>query len=172
MMNSAAIAFCMALFASVAGGATVEILTEGWTGSGVRKKWNFRELDATPPSSGARFKPESRINSPIWPEAIVLSAAVVLACSTNAPTRFLQLKFLYDDDKANHPMKFDAVTVADTPETQMIYANPTRNARGIELTMSAGDTGAWSVRKISLAYGGSLAGSRTNPPQGFALLIQ
>lgn len=163
---------CMALFASVAGGSTVEISTDGWTGSGARKKWSFRELDATSPGSAARFKSDSRINSPIWPEAIVLSAAVLLACSTNAPTRFLQIKFLYDDEKPIRPVKFDAVTLANTPETQMIYANPTRNARGIELTMSAGDTGAWSVRKISLAYGGSLAGSRTNPPQGFAVSVR
>ena len=69
-------------------------------------------------------------------------------------------------------MRFDAVTVADTPETQMIYADPTRNARGIELSLSDGDIGDWCVSKISLACSGSLAGSRTNPPQGFALLIQ
>lgn len=172
MMNSAAIALCLALFASVAGGATVEILTEGWTGSGARKKWSFRELDATSPGNAARFKSDSRINSPIWPEAIVLSAAVLLACSTNAPTRWLQIKFLYEDKKPIRPVKFDAITVADSPETQMIYADQTRSARGIELTLSDGDIGEWRVSKISLACSGSLAGSRTNPPQGFALIIQ
>ena len=162
----------LALFAAAAGGATVEISTEGWTGSGVRKKWSFRELDATSPGGAARFKPGSRINSPIWPEAVVLCAAVTLACSTNAPARWLQIKFLYEDKKPIRPVKFDAITVADSPETQMIYADQTRSARGIELTMSDGDIGEWSVSKISLACSGSLAGSRTNPPQGFALIIQ
>lgn len=166
-MNSAAIALCLALFASVAGGATVEISTDGWTGSGKTNGWTFANLGTDGAMTTGSF-----INSPIWPEAIVLCAAVTLACSTNAPTRFLQIKFLYDDENPIKPVKFDAVTLANTPETQMIYADPTRNARGIELSMSAGDTGAWSVRKISLAYGGSLAGSRTNPPQGFAVSVR
>ena len=166
-MKSAVIALCSICFAAAADGATVEISTDGWTGSGNTNGWKFANLGTDGAMTTGSF-----INSPIWPEAIVLCAAVTLACSTNAPTRFLQIKFLYDDENPIKPVKFDAVTLADTPETQMIYADPTRSARGIELTLSAGDTGAWSVRKISLAYGGSLAGSRTNPPQGFAVSVR
>ena len=171
-MKCAAIALCVASFAAVAGGATVEVLTEGWTGSGVRKKWSFRALDATLPCGAARFTGGSRISSPIWPEAVVLCAAVTLACSTNTPTRWLRIRFLYEDDKPIRLEKFDAPAEADRLETQMVYADPDRVARGIELTVSEGDVGEWSVSKISLVCNGSLAKAHTNPPQGLAVLIR
>ena len=97
MMNSAAIALCMALFASVAGGATVEILTEGWTGSGNTNGWKFANLG----SDGA-MGAESFIESPKWTDADILSAMVSVRCSTNQPDRIPQITFCYDEVAA-HP---------------------------------------------------------------------
>ena len=169
-MKKAFLALCVSIAAAVAGGETVEISTSGWCGSGTRQKWSFHELGQT--AGAAELKTGAWINSPRWPEANVLSAAVTLACSTNEPTRFLQIKFLYDDGKPVGPVKFDAVARAGTFETQVIDANPARVARGIALTVPEGGDGDWSVRGISLAYAGSLANAATCPPRGLLLSIR
>ena len=156
--------------AAVARGETIEISTSGWCGSGTRQKWSFHGLGQT--TGAAELKTGAWINSPRWPEANVLSAAVTLACSTNEPTRFLQVKFLYDDGKPVGPVKFDAVARAGTFETQVIDVNPARVARGIALTVPEDGDGDWSVRGISLAYAGSLANAATCPPRGHLLSIR
>ena len=156
--------------AAVARGETIEISTSGWCGSGTRQKWSFHGLGQT--AGAAEFKTGAWINSPRWPEANVLSAAVTLACSTNEPTRFLQVKFLYDDGKPVGPVKFDAVARAGTFETQVIDVNPARVARGIALTVPEDGDGDWSVRGISLAYAGSLANAATCLPRGLLLSIR
>ena len=43
-MQSPVSFLCTILFAAAAGGATVEILTEGWTGSGNTNAWKFANL--------------------------------------------------------------------------------------------------------------------------------
>lgn len=156
--------------AAVASGETIEISTSGWCGSGTRQKWSFHGLGQT--AGAAELKTGAWINSPRWPEANVLSAAVTLACSTNEPTRFLQVKFLYDDGKPVGPVKFDAVARAGTFETQVIDANPARVARGIALTVPEDGDGDWSVRGISLAYAGSLANAATCLPRVLLLSIR
>ena len=169
-MKKAFLALCASIFAAAASGETVEISTSGWCGSGTRRKWSFRGL--SPTAGAAELTAGSQICSPWWPEANVLSATVTLACSTNEPTRFLQIKFLYDDGKPVGPVKFDAVARAGTFETQVIDANPARVARGIALTVPEDGDGDWCVRGISLAYAGSLANAATCPPRGLLLSIR
>ena len=43
-MKRAITTLCLILFAAVASGATVEISTCGWTGSGVTNGWSFANL--------------------------------------------------------------------------------------------------------------------------------
>ena len=43
-MKRAITILCLALFAAATDGATVEISTEGWTGSGITNGWSFANL--------------------------------------------------------------------------------------------------------------------------------
>ena len=151
MMNSAAIAFCMALFASVAGGATVEISTEGWTGSGVTNGWKFANLG----TDGA-MDAESYIESPKWTDADILSAMVNVRCSTNQPDRIPQITFCYDDALTAKMIRLNPVAKEGRWESQAFDTNPDRHAKGLRLALAETGTAVWIVHSIVLDYEGSL----------------
>ena len=161
----------MALLATVADGATVEISTEGWTGSGNTNGWRFANLGEPLANGAARLGYGAWIASPRWPKASVLSATVAVECSTNAPDRFLQIAFLYDDGQPVKPIRFSAVSRADTTEIQTYDANPSRSARGIRLSSGDGSCGDWGISEIALIAKGELTADAPMSPS-LALIIR
>ena len=170
-MKSSISFLCLALFAAVAGGATVEISTSGWSGSGITNGWRFANLGEPLADGAARLGNGAWIASPRWPKASVLSATVAVECSTNAPDRFLQIAFLYDDGQPVKPIRFSAVSRADTTEIQTYDANPSRSARGIRLSYGDGSCGDWGISEIALIAKGELAADAPMSP-GLALIIR
>ena len=164
-MNSAVIALGMALFAAAAGGATVEILTEGWTGSGNTNGWKFANLG----SDGA-MDAGSYIESPKWTDADILSAMVNVRCSTNQPDRIPQITFCYDDSQTARAIRLNPVTKEGCWESQAFDANPDRHAKGLLLALAETGTTVWIVRSIVLDYEGSLA--RADPSPGFIIFLK
>ena len=79
-MKRAITTLCLILFAAVASGATVEVSTEGWTGSGVTNGWTFANLGEPFAAGAARLGDGAWIASPTWPRASVLSATVTVEC--------------------------------------------------------------------------------------------
>ena len=150
-MNSAAIALCLALFAAAAGGATVEILTEGWTGSGVTNSWKFANL-GTDGAMGAG----SSIESPKWTDADIISAMVIVRCSTNQPDRTPRITFCYDDALTARAIRLNPVAKEGRWESQAFDTNPDRHAKGLRLALAETGTAVWIVRSIVLDYEGSL----------------
>ena len=171
MMNSAAIAFCMVLFAAATDGATVEVSTEGWTDSGVINGWSFANLGEPFADGAAKMGDGTWIASPTWPRASVLSATVTVECSTNAPDRFPQITFLYDDGQPAKPIRFSTVSRADTAEVQTYDANPSRSARGIKISSGTGTCGDWGIFKMALHAKGELAVDSPKSP-GLILIIR
>ena len=170
-MKRAITILCMALFAAVASGATVEISTEGWTGSGVTNGWSFANLGEPFADGAARLGDGAWIASPRWPRASVLSATVTVECSTNAPDRFPQITFLYDDGQPAKPIRFSAVSRADTAEVQTYDANPSRSARGIKISSGTGTCGDWGIFEMALHAKGELAVDSPKSP-GLILIIR
>lgn len=150
-MRCAAIAFCMALFAAAAGGATVEILTEGWLGSGNTNGWKFANLGSDGAMGAGSF-----IESPKWTDADILSAMVNVRCSTNQPDRIPQITFCYDDSQTARAIRLNPVTKEDRWERQAFDTNPDRHAKGLRLALAGTGTAVWIVRSIVLDYEGSL----------------
>lgn len=150
-MNSAAIALCLALFASVAGGATVEISTEGWTGSGNTNGWKFANLGSDGAMGAGSF-----IESPRWTDADILSAMVNVRCSTNQPDRIPQITFCYDDSQTARAIRLNPVTKEVRLDSQAFDTNPDRHAKGLRLALAETGTAVWIVRSIVLDYEGSL----------------
>ena len=167
MMNSAAIAFCMALFAAVAGGATVEISTEGWTGCGNTNGWKFANL-----GSGGAMGAGSFFQSPKWTDADILSAMVRVRCSTNQPDRTPKITFFYDDALTTKAIRLNPVTKDGRWESQAFDTNPSRHARGLRLALAETGTAIWNVRSIVLDYEGSLDSIEPDPAPGFVIFIK
>ena len=84
-----------------------------WTGDGEFMSWRWKKLGEAFEDGAARFAAESRIVSPTWTELDVLGAEVALRCSTNAPSRFLQVSFLRNGKVGSGPIRFEAIAVAD-----------------------------------------------------------
>ena len=166
-MKSAALALCMALFAAVAGGATVEILTEGWTGNGNTNGWKFANLGADG-TMGA----ESFIESPKWTGADILSAMVNGRCSTNQPDRTPKITFFYDDALTTKPIRLNPVAAGGSWERQAFDTNPSRHARGLRLALAETGTAIWNVHSIVLDYEGSLDSVEPDPAPGFVIFLQ
>ena len=170
-MKRAITTLCLILFAAVASGATVEISTSGWTGSGVTNGWSFANLGEPFADGAAKMGDGAWIASPRWPRASVLSATVTVECSTNAPDRFPQITFLYDDGQPAKPIRFSAVSRADTAEVQTYDANPSRSARGIKISSGTGTCGDWGISEIALIAKGELTADAPMSP-GLALIIR
>ena len=163
-MKTAFIVLCLACFVAAADGATVEISTSAWTGSGVTNGWRFANLG----EDGA-MDAGSSIESPEWTKADILSAMLSVRCSTNQPDRIPQITFCYDDALTAKAIRLNPVTKEGRWECQAFDANPDRRAKGIRLELAENGTAVWTVRSIVLDYEGSL--TTPNPFSGFAILI-
>ena len=164
-MKKAVIALCVASFAAAAGGATVEILTEGWTGSGVTNDWKFANLGSDGAMGAGSF-----IESPKWTDADILSAMVNVRCSTNQPDRIPQITFCYDDALTARAIRLNPVTKEGRWESQAFDTDPNRHAKGLRLAFAETGTAVWIVHSIVLDYEGSLA--RTDHVPGFVIFIK
>ena len=166
-MKSAVIALCSICFASVAGGATVEILTEGWTGSGVTNGWKFANI-----GTGGAMGAGSFFQSPKWTDADILSAMVSVRCSTNQPDRIPQLTFCYDDALTAKAIRLNPVAKEGRWESQAFDTNPDRHAKGLRLELAETGTAVWFVRSIVLDYEGSLETFEPDHVPGFVIFIK
>ena len=128
----------------------VQMATLRWTVDGEFRSWRWEKLCEPFEDGAARFAAESRIVSPTWAELDVLGAEVALRCSTNTPSRFLQISFLRDGKVASEPIRFEAVAVANTRETQTLAVSRAKHANGIALSLSSGEVGDWGVYEVRL----------------------
>ena len=121
-----------------------------WSGDGEFMSWRWEKLGEAFEDGAARFAAESRIVSPRWAELDVLGAEVALRCSTNAPSRFLQMSFLRDGKVVSGPIRFEAVAVADKRESQSLAVSRAKHANGIALSLSSSEVGDWGVYEVRL----------------------
>ena len=80
----------------------------------------------------------------------MLGAEVALKCSTNLPSRFLQVSFLWDGKVVSWPIRFEAVFAANTREAQSLVVSRAKHANGIALSLSSGEVGNWGVYEVRL----------------------
>ena len=166
-MKSPVSFLCTVLFAAAAGGATVEILTEGWTGSGNTNGWKFANLGSDGAMGAGSF-----IESPKWTDADILSAMVYVRCSTNQPDRTPKITFCYDDALTAKAIRLNPVTKEGRWESQAFDTNPDRHAKGLRLALAENGTAVWTVRSIVLDYEGSLETMKPDHVPGFVISIK
>ena len=128
----------------------VQMATLRWSGDGEFMSWRWENLGEPFEDGAAQFAAESRIVSPTWAELDVLGAEVALRCSTNAPSRFLQVSFLRDGKVVSGQIRLEAVAVADARESQMLAVSRAKHANGIALSLSSGEVGDWGVYEVRL----------------------
>ena len=158
---------CLAvvLMAAAAFGAKeTRIVLEGGGWSGATNGWTFAGIGADGAMGAGSF-----IESPRWPKAEILTATITLSCSTNQPNRFVVITFLYDDDLPTRAIRVGAVERADCREEQSFDASSDRVARGIRLTLSAGEVGVWRIAGVAIDYDGELDLPRVG--RGFKIFI-
>ena len=139
-------------------------------GDGNFMGWRWEKLGEAFEDGAARFAAESRIVSPTWTELDVLGAEVALRCSTNRPSRFLQVSFLRDGKVVSGPIRFEAVFAANTREAQTLAVSRAKHANGIALSLSSGEVGDWGVYEVRL----TTAPTTYVPPpkKGFMIIIR
>ena len=142
----------LCFFAAVGFGAEppVQMATLRWSGDGEFMSWRWEKLGEPFEDGAAQFAVESRIVSPTWAELDVLGAEVALRCSTNMPSRFLQVSFLRDGKVVSGPIRFEAVFAANTREAQSLAVSRAKHANGIALSLSSGEVGDWGVYEVRL----------------------
>ena len=157
-----------------------------WSGDGEFMSWRWKKLGEAFGDGAARFAADSRIVSPTWAELDVLGAEVALCCSTNAPSRFLQVSFLRDGKVVSGQIRLEAVAVADARESQMLAVSRAKHANGIALSLSPGEVGDWGVYEVQLTTAPTTyvpppetpvepPSEPTEPPKkqpGFAIIIK
>ena len=154
------VAICAAAFGAKE--SRIVVSGEGW--SGATNGWTFAGIGADGAMGAGSF-----IESPRWPKAEILTATITLCCSTNQPNRFVEITFLYDDELPTRAIRVGAVERAGWGESQSFDANPDRIARGVRLTLSAGDVGDWRIGGVAIDYEGEL--KLPHPERGFKILI-
>ena len=97
---------CLIAAAAWGSAPSVQMATLRWSGDGEFMGWRWEKLGEPFEDGAARFAAESRIVSPMWAELDVLGAEVALRCSTNTPSRFLQVSFLRDGQVVSGPIRF------------------------------------------------------------------
>ena len=146
-----------------------QMATLQWSGDGEFMSWRWEKLGEAFEDGAARFAADSRIVSPRWAELDVLGAEVTLRCSTNAPSRFLQVSFLRDGKAVSGPIRFEAVAVADARESQMLAVSRAKHANGIALSLSPGEVGDWGVYEVQLTTAPT---TYVPPKKGFMVTIK
>ena len=161
----------LCFFAAVGFGAEtpVQMATLRWSGDGEVRSWRWEKLGEAFEDGAARFAAESRIVSPTWAELDVLGAEVALRCSTNAPSRFLQVSFLRDGKVVSGPIRFEAVFAANSRESQSLAVSRAKHANGIVLSLSGGEVGDWGVYEVHLTTEPT---TYVPPKKGFMVIIK
>ena len=124
-MKTAFIFLCLACFAAAAGGATVEVSTEGWAGSGV-------------------------IESTVLTNMTVFAADIRVKCSSATPERLLQVVFLRGNAVVCTNVIRD-VFRADRPETQHIEVDRALRANAVRLSLSGKGSDTWDILSVALS---------------------
>ena len=124
-MKSVVIALCSICFAAAAGGATVEVSTEGWSDSGV-------------------------IESPVLTNRTIFAADIRVKCSSATPERLLQVVFLRDNAAVCTNVIRD-VFRADRLETQHIEVDRALRANAVRLSLSGKGTDTWDILSVALS---------------------
>ena len=145
----------LALFAAAAGGATVEISTEGWTDSGCTNGWRFANLGADGTTDTGRV-----IESPRFDQQAIVELTVMLQCSSVTPASRMSYVLLRNGKAVSAQKPFSTVAFADRPERQSFAVRPELRANAVRIFCADG----WSVASVSIL-------TRASPSPGFALLI-
>ena len=153
-------------------GFSEEVATLRWSGDGEVRSWRWEKLGEAFEDGAARFAAESRIVSPTWAESDVPGAEVALRCSTNAPSRFLQVSFLRDDEVVSGPIRFEAVFAANSRESQSLAVSRAKHANGIALSLSSGEVGDWGVYEVRLTTEPTTYRNMSPPKKGFMVIIK
>ena len=133
----------LALFAAAAGGATVEVSTEGWTGTGV-------------------------IESTVLTNMTVFAADIRVKCSCATPERMLQVVFLRDNAAVCTNVVRD-VFRADQPETQHIEVDRALRANAVRLSLSGKGTDTWDILSVALSC--AVVEPRPEKKPGFRITV-
>ena len=127
---------CLIAAAAWGSAPPAQMVTLRWTGDGEFMSWRWKKLGEAFEDGAARFAAESRIGSPRWAELDVLGAEVALRCSTNMPSRFLQVGFLRDGKVVSGPIRFEAVFAANSRESQSLAVSQAKHANGGQVGLS------------------------------------
>ena len=160
---------CLTAAAGFCAETPTQMATLRWTGDGEFMNWHWEKLGEAFEDGAARFAAESRIVSPTWAELDVLGAEVALRCSTNTPSRFLQMSFLRDGKVVSGPIRFEAVFAANTREAQSLAVSRAKHANGIALSLSSGEVGDWGVYAVRLT---TTPTTYVPPKKGFMVIIR
>ena len=154
---------CLALLATVADGATVEVSTDGWTGCGNTNGWTFASL-----GTNGTMTTESFIESPVLTNMTVFAADIRLKCSSAAPERLLQVVFLRDS-AAVCTNVIRNVFRPDRPETQHLEVDRSLRANAVRLSLSGLGTDDWDILSVALTC--AVAEPRPERKHGFRITI-
>ena len=173
-MKRAITILCMALFAAVASGATVEISTCGWTGSGVTNGWSFANLGEPFADGAAKMGDGAWIASPTWPEIDILSVTICYECPVTTPDRSPQVTLLRDGATVDGPIELGLPFFANRAERTTIRAQQETQANGIVLDLPGDGLSCWGILSVVLA---TVPTSRPKPPRrengrGFAVVVR
>lgn len=142
-MKSSISFLCLALFAAVASGATVEVSTEGWADSGV-------------------------IESPVLTNRTIFAADIRVKCSSATPQRLIQVVFLRDNAAVCTNVICD-VFRADRPETQHIEVDRALRANAVRLSLSGKGADTWDILSVALSC--AVAEPRPERKPGFRITV-
>ena len=173
-MKRAITTLCLILFAAVASGATVEISTEGWTGSGVTNGWSFANLGEPFANGAARLGDGAWIASPTWPEIDILSVTICYECPVTTPDRSPQVTLLRDGATVDGPIELGLPFFANRAERTTIRVQQETQANGIVLDLPGDGLSCWGILSVVLA---TVPTSRPKPPRrkngrGFAVVVR
>ena len=173
-MKRNAILCCAALLAGLTGGATVEVSTMGWTGSGTTNGWSFGKLGTPLADGAARLDDGAWIASPTWPEIDILSVTVRCECTATTPDRSPQATILRDGVAVDGPNDLGLPFFANRAELMTLHVQQETQANGIGIDLPGDGLSCWGILSVVLA---TVPTSRPKPPQrkngrGFAVIVR
>ena len=140
-MKTVFIVLCLACFVAAADGATVEISTSGWSGSGSTNGWRFANLG----EDGA-MGANSVIESPKLEQQAIAELTLTLQCSTVMPAANISYALLRNGKVVAPPKSVWPVAFANRRESQSMSVNPELRANAVRIFGADG----WCVSSIRL----------------------
>lgn len=149
--------FVLAASALPAAG-TLTVDTRGWTGTGETNGWTYSQLDTPYADQAAKFRIDTLLASPVWPDVDITGITVDLRCSsTAADAKKLQITLLHDGRPVSQPVLTQSVTKEAKRESQSFPVDRALHANGFSLSLSgSGNTGVWGVYAVMVESVGSL----------------